>query len=224
MPIKPGPQLISIGGVNLLADSIQTTYATEFFDRVEFDHEKLKAAPLSTGVTPLVVQLIGNIPAEIVIDCALTGIIGTYVPRPLNPNIIPTDTNNIKQRIDIVRYTISGGTTPESASAGANVDSVFSYAESDKDKLAQFQNRLAIFNTSVAYEQLLAAQADNIYSLYFSTGRALDLPLTTYSDVIITDFSYTYEYIIPNVSSSYDIYKGYNMVVEYRTVTSASAS
>lgn len=229
MPIKPGPQFITIGGTNLLADDVRVSYDVQYFDRVEYDHLKLRNAPLTTGVTPLLGQLLGNTPYEIVIDCAVDGNAfpgSEYVPRPLTPNIVPTDTDNIKKRIDIIRYTIAGGSTPETASAGSNVDTVFALRQVHRNKLAQFENRLAIFNGEVPYEQLVAAQSDDIQTLYFKTGTVFTMPGVTLSDIILTEFSYGFEYLVPADSSgtSFEVYKGFNLILETRLVVTASAS
>lgn len=222
MAIKPGPTLITISASSLMADSISQSYDTEFFDRVEFDHDKLKSTPLSTGTVPTIVTLLGGKPAEVVIDCALTGMVGgasSYVPRPLTPNSYPSDYNLIKNRFDITRFSIQGGQTPESATPGAIVDAVMGLRRTHRNMLAQFQTRLGAFAGNIAYETLIAAQADNIFALYFTTGTTFTCPLISASNVLITDFTETHEYIIPNQSGSYDIYKGFNMVLEVRTLT-----
>lgn len=228
MPIKPGPVPITIGSYTLMCDSMSVTYDTVPFDRVEYDHEKQKTAPLSTGVTPQIVTLLGGIPAEITIDCALQGIIAVtgatgYVPRPLAPNIYTSDTNNIKQRVNITRWKLTAS-SPESATLGSTVDGVFTYQSLHKNMLAQFQNRLTIFSTPIAYEILLNSRADNIQSLYFTTGVSFSAPGYNASNVMVVDGNYGSEFLIKNAGGTYDIYKGYDLTLEQRIVTSASSA
>lgn len=226
MPIKPGPIPITIGAFSLLADSFTVSYETQPFDRVEFDHEKLRTAPLTTGVTPLLVTLLGGVPGEIVINCALTGMVGGasgYIPRPLNPNAYMTDFNNVKQRVDITRFRIAAQ-APEAACPAATVDNLFStYLVFHKNLLAQFQNRLAIFNTPVGYESLLAAQADNIQSLYFTTGVSFTgAEYSGITNIMVVDGTISEEFVIPNSTGGYDIYKTFDLTLEKRTVVAAS--
>lgn len=227
MPIKPGPVYATIGGINVLVDNITETYDTELFDRVEFDHDKLKSAPLSTGTVPTIVSLLGGKPAEIVIDCALSGMVGgasSYVPRPLTPNST-ADWNNIKKRFNIRRFQISGGQSPESASPAASVDGIRTLRVLSRTMLTQFQNRLATYSGNVPYETLIAAQGDDIMTLYFTTGISVTLPgPISLTNALITDFQVTHEFVIPQEDGSTSIYKGFSATVEYRTLTNASAA
>lgn len=224
MAIKPGPLQITVGAYTLRADSLSVTYDTQPFDRVEFDHEKLRSAPLSTGTQPQIVTLLGGKPAEIVIDCALTGMIGgasSYVPRPLVPNVYTSDTNNIKQRVNITRYKIAA-TSAESATNSTAVAGVFAYLTGHKNQISQFQNRLAVFNTTLAYEALLAAQADNIAALYFTTGITFTSPDYTVTNSLIVDGQFGDEFVVYN-GASYDVYRTYDLTLEQRTVSSANS-
>lgn len=227
MAMKPGPIDITIGAYTLKCDSVIETYETQPFDRVEFDHEKLKTVPLSTGTQPIVVTLLGGVPAEITIDSALQGMIGgasSYQPRPLTPNAYMSDFNNIKQRVNITRWKVTAS-APETATPAATVDGVFAYVTSHKDLIAQFANRLAIMGSIVAYESLLAAQADNIQTLYFTTGITFSAPgIGPISNVMVVDGQIVDEFVVPNISGGYDIYKTYDLTLEQRTVTAASAA
>lgn len=226
MSIKPGPVPITIGAYTLNADNISVTYDTQFFDRTEFDHDKLKTAPLSTGTQPQIVGLLGGVPAEIIIQCALVGMISgaqNYIPRPLTPNLYPSTTNYIKQRVNITRWRISGA-SPEASNIGSVVDGLFGYLSTHKNLLAQFQTRLSIFGGTVPYEQLIEAQSDNIQSLYFTTGISFTAPGYSATNVLVVDGNFPDEFLIPDIDFDYTIYKGFDITLEQRIVTSASSS
>lgn len=224
MPIKPGPVSISFtvgaSSYDLQAETINVTYETQPFDRVEFSSDKLKSVPLANGAVPQIVQLLGGIPAEIVIDCAVGP---DYIPRPLLPDVVPTDTDLIKKRINITRYKVSVS-SPEASCLASIVDSVLGYVVTHKNLLTQFANRLAIFNGAVAYEQLLTAQADDIAALYFTTGVTFTAPGYSVSDVMIVDGSFSDEFRIPDGLGGFVSYKTFDLVLEKRTVSAASAA
>ena len=217
MAVRPFTQ-VSIGGVKFIVESINTSYQNLPFDRVEFDHQRLTTARLTNGVSAIVIQLVGNIPSEVTYKCAVGN---DYTPRPLTPNAFPADWQNVKQKLQIVRFSISCGQTPETANPGGLVDTLFNTAQAHFNLNTQFQTRLAIFGADIDYVTLLNSQSDNIITNYFTTGLTLITPDTTVSNVLITEFTETTEFAIPNANGSYEVLKGFNAVFEARSTDTA---
>lgn len=216
MTIRPFTTM-TFNGTDYIIDGITVTYSNTPFDRVEFDHTKLSQARLSNGVSPIIVQLLGGVPAEVSFVCAVGG---GYTPRPLTPNSYPATWNNIKQKIKAVRYKVTSGQTPETVNDAADVLSLYNTFRAHASLITQFNNRLAVFNGDIAYEVLLAAQSDDL-STFFNTGIDLVTPDATVNNSLIVEFNYGVEFAIPNGLGGFEVYKGFDMTVESRGIDSA---
>jgi len=217
MPITPIGSYLTIDGVNtLFISDLKVSFATEFFDRMEFQHERLRSAPNSVGQHAIRTTLLGNTPAQIVI-----GSLSFQDIVPLNPDVLVTGTNygNIKKKFNIVRYEISGSPSDPGA-----VQNVFNIAQTHIQYLSTFQAYLdqsASMETEYAYLkqlQLLTLSDPPFVNLTNSgvdmVGNAVS---GTVSDILITNFSPSPAYEIPtDTLGGYDLIQSFTMTVEQR--------
>lgn len=103
MPINPDSSPININnGVSnypVFINDIKVTQVDEPFDRLEFNYNRLAAAPNAIGQTAMRTTLLGNTPAQIIIGGAFT------YPLILKPNVTVSGSNfpNFKKKFVITR-------------------------------------------------------------------------------------------------------------------------
>lgn len=221
MPIRPGNTTISINSINYFVDDIRWSFSTQEFERLEFDHQRLQQARLAAnGAVAQIVQMLGGVPAEVVIS---TAVYPGYVPRPLIPNSYPTTWQNIKQSINIVTYTISCK-DPSNANPSGAVDSLESLAIDGRKRIRAFNTRLGVIGGDISYEQLQSFQADNIQTIYWDTGIPMSGPDISISNALVTAFSTSTDFAVPDGAGGFEIYRNFDITVEQRTVETAFVS
>lgn len=190
MAIRPQGVTISIGASSLFLDSIAASTEIRFYERSELNNDVLRSAPLSTGRVPQFDQSLDGTPAEIQILCDSAT---ATTPRPLGPNPYPPA---YKKRIEITRYRVVGGQTPETAGDAGLIDGLFDLCVIDKKKIARFDSRMNSTAGS-SYDDLLALQLVDpatitVGSLTLSGGGYSD------SDLLLTEFNTTGEFATPD--------------------------
>lgn len=216
MPIKPGSSPISFtvvtSGVSgtLYCNDISFTRVIQNFDRTEFSNARLRAAPTTTGATPLIVPAFGNQPVQLLTTCT------DDVPRPLTPD----DDNiaNIKQRFNIIRYVIQGA-----VSAGADVSNLYTVWADHIIRLNRFDLHLAKLQMDLSIDYITGMQGADFNYLTSTgltfTGNALGgTPLT---NMLITDYviGVEYEARLPDGSGNSTVLYDFQLTIENRTIT-----
>ena len=205
--IKPSGSTITFGSTTLFVDDAQFEFTSEFFDRNEFEHEKLRTAKETNGTIPIFLPLFGGRIVQIITTC-------THEPmaRPVTPN--DTAVDQIKQRFDIRRYTLKG-----LPSLSSNVSTVETTAMAHKVLLDRFQAHIAEVALDISYELLISLQSETFSYLtgtgYTITGNSL---LGSESNMIIRSFSTSCEYEIPGGAT----YRSWNAVVDNLVIVPAS--
>lgn len=196
----------------IFVDSINYQFTTESFTRVEYDYDKLRTAPTETGQVPIIVSMLGGIPAQIVVGC------GDITPRILSPN--SSNVDNIHRRFNIRRYTIRGLTNTESAT-----DNLYTIVNYHKQLLAKFQEHLAKGSLNIAYETLIEMQSED-FSYLTTTDLTVSGPalgdFSPEQNMLITDLVFDITHEIPNGMGGSTIYRSFSMTLENRTITANS--
>jgi hypothetical protein len=195
MPIKPGNTPITYSSSNgsgiLYVNTCGLTEVFQNFDRLEYSYKRLRDAPTDSGALPLIVTAFGNQPIQLLTTC--TG----DVPRPLTPDNVNNNIDNIKKRWNILRYTITGG-----CNTFTDVENLRAQLEEDLTTLNGFDLYLAELNMDVSVTYLEALQA-----LTFSNIITTNLSLTsnlfdgTISNLLLTEFTWDAEYESTNAAS-----------------------
>lgn len=214
MPLKPEGSSISVGGYTLFVADVKYTFVTEYFDRVEFQHERLRNAPNLSGQHAIRTTLLGNTPAQIVI-----GSLSFQDVVPLNPDVTVTSSNygNIKKKFNIKRYEITG-----MASAVSQVDAVYSLAQNHLQQLAKFQAYLdKAGSMETEYLELKALQSET-FSYLTTTGTSLsgDAIESTQTNMLITRFEPSVDYaVVTDSVGTVFVLKSYSLTIENRVIT-----
>ena len=218
MPIRPGSSPLIYNSTvsptcsgTIYVDAIDYTEVFQNFDRLEYSNPKLREAHTSTGATPLIVQTFGNQPFQLLTTC--TG----DVPRPLGPD----DTNIafIKQRFNILRYTIKGA-----ANVNTDVNNLFAVFQAHLQLLDQF----ALYLEELQMELSIGYLENNLQPYNFAylinptfsmTGNAIG-GFVNY--LIISEFapSVAYEALLPDGSGDSAVFMDFSMIVNNYTVSS----
>ena len=218
MPIKPGSSPIifnnttsPVASGTIYVDSVDYTEVFQNFDRLENSNPRLRAAPTLTGALPMIQQAFGNQPIQFLTVC--TG----DRARPLGPD----DANiaAIKQRFNIIRYTIKGA-----VNATTPVNNLFSIFQTHLGLLDQFDLYLQVLQMEISIGYL----EDNLQPYNFTYLTTTGLSLTsnifggTISNLLLTEFTpgVAYEAPIPGSPGSSQVLVDFTATFENRTVSS----
>jgi hypothetical protein len=213
MPVRPGPVTIVIGASSILTEDIEIVKTVEFFDRLEFDNTKLSSANTEDGIAP---QYSNNIAAQRV-QMEIAGL--EAGERPIVPNSFDNQWKDVKQKIEVIQYGITSS-SPETALPAALVEYLFGLYETHRAQLDAFEERKAIIAGDCSYEDLQTFRGQNIETLYFS-GVSFTGPGISLSNVMVAEMTQNMQFAIPDGMGDYEVYKGYNIKLQKRTVKNA---
>lgn len=216
MPIKPAGSILTFTSSEtdypVVIEDIQFQFNSEFFQRAEFEHNKLRSAKNTDGSIPIYITLFAGKIVQLTATCS-----GSVEARPLTPDDDSVD--DINQRFDIKRYTIKGG-----PSLAANVDALYSISVAHKVFWDRFQGHQQAVSLDISYDDLVTLQAED-----FSYLTTVDLTMagnslaSTESNMLIRSFNVGVEYEIPAASGPSTLYKSWSMVVENITIVPADS-
>ncbi len=224
MAIKPEGSLITFGGA-IIADTVlaveDVAYSTEvqFFERVEFSHERLKQAPEISGAQPVFIQLAGGRPAQLMDSCV------EATARSLDPDDDVYD--DIYRRFDIKRWTITG-----TAAGFWTFDLLItSVAIPHKVLLNRFEAHLAKGKANISIDMLIAMQSVD-FSYLTSTGFEMEgaclgddfLP-ASFDNLLLVQLIPDVDYVEKQDDAySSNVEKRWQAVIEQRTEVAATSS
>ena len=192
-------------------DTINYTFTTEPFTRIENDYTKQREVPDSQGAKPIIITMLGGKPLQVVTGC------GDPTPRILVPNSL-SQVEQIHRRFNIKRYSIRAITNTESSS-----DTLYEIFEDHKKRLAAFQEHLQIPTVEIDYNSLISLQSET-FDYLTSTGLVLSGDglgdNNPESDMLISDLQLEVTHEIPNQSGGSTIYRAFSLTIENRTITS----
>lgn len=204
------------GGANtaeIRIDDISTTFEVDEFARDEFNNDRLKAAPTTTGALPSIQQSWSNQPIQTSSSCS------GDVPRPLGPN--DSNVDAIKQKFNAISWDIKA-----SPNLSSPVNSLYNLYTNHRQLLSKFKLHLeeaSSMNLSITY--LLGLQSETFSYLTSTglsmTGRAIDGQ--TYTDLLITSFSAITDYEVSQKGGGYLVLKSFNMKIEKRAIFAQSS-
>lgn len=160
MPIRPAGSLIYVAGVPATVREVKYTFDVEFFERVEFSNEKLRAAKNVDGSKSIFIDLFGGKVVQFASTC------NTYnTVRPIGPDDANVD--DIKKRWDIRKYSLSGDVNNT-----GSVQTLQAYHQVHKTYLTRFQAHIQQSGMDLSYTALVALQAET-FSYLTSTGLSI---------------------------------------------------
>lgn len=208
--IKPLGSVVSFGGTSLTVEDVQFSFVSEFFDRVEFSHEKLRNAKNVDGSIPIFLPLFAGKVVQIMTTCNTFSTV-----RPITPD--DADIDNIHKRWDIRLYSIKG--LPNLAS---NVATVWNTAQAHKVLLDRFQAHQAIANSDVSFQYLESVSQPETFSFITSTGYTISGPSLnqTETNTLIRSMTVSTAYQVPSGQTLQD----FSMEIGQYTLLPAESS
>ena len=219
MSIKPqGSTLSWTTGAGTCVTTVldcKCDYNYEFFQRMEFNHERLQQALETSGASAVFDYLLGGFKSQYLSLCSP----GTTV-RPITPD--DSDYNNEYKAFQIKKYDIIGDDNET-----ADVQLLYAAYIASKTLLQEFENHQQAARSNISITDLIAMQSDSL-SYLTSTANSVAGSLlqgtSSESNILITRFQPSVEFAIEQEDSSFDVMQSFVAEIQVRTIVNATVS